>query len=172
MAQLRGDAGERQVKDARIGVRDFLEQFPCLLGLFFMTVGAGIDFDLLFGSFGTILGLTFGLMLVKAAVLFALVGVPQSHISKIENGAVDLKLSSLVQIARALDLELKLIPRKAIPAVEGIVRATKGFPRDRTSQALSEIKNLERSLSGVSASSLDLSLPLKHIDNEIALMRR
>ena len=43
-----------------------------LLGLFFMTVGAGIDFDLFFGSFGTILGLTFGLMIVKAAVLFVL----------------------------------------------------------------------------------------------------
>jgi transcriptional regulator with XRE-family HTH domain len=51
------------------------------------------------------------------------VGLPQSHISKIENGAVDLQLSSLVEIARALDLELKLVPRKALPAVEGAVRA-------------------------------------------------
>lgn len=51
------------------------------------------------------------------------VGLPQSHISKIEKGAVDLQLSSLVQIARALDLEVKLVPRKALPAVEGAVRA-------------------------------------------------
>ncbi|MBA4040536.1 MAG: XRE family transcriptional regulator [Erythrobacter sp.] len=51
------------------------------------------------------------------------VGLPQSHISKIENGAVDLKLSSLVEIARALGLEIKLVPRKALPAVEGAVRA-------------------------------------------------
>lgn len=51
------------------------------------------------------------------------VGLPQSHISKIEKGAVDLQLSSLVEIARALDLEVKLIPRKALPAVEGAVRA-------------------------------------------------
>ena len=50
------------------------------------------------------------------------VGLPQSHISKIEKGAVDLQLSSLVEIARALDLEVKLIPRKALPAVEGAVR--------------------------------------------------
>lgn len=51
------------------------------------------------------------------------VGLPQSHISKIEKGAVDLKLSSLVEIARALDLEITLVPRKALAAVEGAVRA-------------------------------------------------
>lgn len=51
------------------------------------------------------------------------VGLPQSHISKIEKGAVDLQLSSLVEIARALDLELKLVPRKALPAVEGALRS-------------------------------------------------
>lgn len=51
------------------------------------------------------------------------VGLPQSHISKIEKGAVDLKLSSLVEIARALELEIKLVPRKALPAIEGAVRA-------------------------------------------------
>lgn len=51
------------------------------------------------------------------------VGLPQSHISKIEKGAVDLQLSSLVEIARALGLELKLVPRKALPAVEGVLRA-------------------------------------------------
>ncbi|MDX5151233.1 MAG: monovalent cation:proton antiporter-2 (CPA2) family protein [Acidiferrobacterales bacterium] len=43
-----------------------------LLGLFFITVGASINFDLLFSSFGTILALTIGLMLVKALVLFVL----------------------------------------------------------------------------------------------------
>lgn len=51
------------------------------------------------------------------------VGLPQSHISKIEKGTVDLKLSSLVEIVRALDLEITLVPRKALPAVEGVVRA-------------------------------------------------
>ena len=43
-----------------------------LLGLFFMTVGAGINFELLFGSFGTVLALTLGLILLKMAVLYAL----------------------------------------------------------------------------------------------------
>lgn len=51
-------------------------------------------------------------------------GVPQGHISKIENGAVDLRASSLVTLARVLDLELLLVPRKAVPAVKSIVRSS------------------------------------------------
>lgn len=43
-----------------------------LLGLFFMTVGAGIDFDLLFANFGGILGLTLALIVIKVAVLLVL----------------------------------------------------------------------------------------------------
>ncbi|MFZ8970298.1 MAG: cation:proton antiporter, partial [Paracoccaceae bacterium] len=43
-----------------------------LLGLFFITVGAGINFSLLFGNPFLIIGQTIGLILVKAAVLFAL----------------------------------------------------------------------------------------------------
>ena len=50
------------------------------------------------------------------------VGIPQSHISKIENGAVDLRLSSLVELARALNLEIELIPRKSVPAVHAIMK--------------------------------------------------
>jgi len=53
------------------------------------------------------------------------VGVPQSHISKIENGNVDIQLSSLKQIARALDFELQLVPKKALPAVQSIIRSTR-----------------------------------------------
>lgn len=65
------------------------------------------------------------------------VGLPQSHISRIESGGVDLQLTSLIELARALDLELRLVPRKALPAVEGAVRAhgTAG----ETSRALSTL---------------------------------
>ena len=51
-------------------------------------------------------------------------GVPQSHISKIESGAVDLRVSSLIALARALDLELELVPKKTVPAVKSIVRSS------------------------------------------------
>ena len=58
-------------------------------------------------------------------------GVPQSHISKIENGKVNLTVSSLTAIAHALDLELALVPRKAMPAVNSITRRWKaGSSRD------------------------------------------
>ncbi|EID0061022.1 cation:proton antiporter [Vibrio vulnificus] len=43
-----------------------------LLGLFFITVGAGIDFTILFNKFSTIIGLTLAVMLLKALVLLAL----------------------------------------------------------------------------------------------------
>ena len=49
-------------------------------------------------------------------------GVPQSHISKIERGGVDLRHSSLVEIARALDLEVTLVPRRHLAAVRSITR--------------------------------------------------
>jgi len=56
-------------------------------------------------------------------------GVPQPHISKIENDAVDLRLSSLAAIANALDLELALIPRKAVAAVQSITRGANASGR-------------------------------------------
>jgi len=42
------------------------------LGVFFITVGAGINFGLLASSFGTVIFLTFGLILLKALVLLVL----------------------------------------------------------------------------------------------------
>ncbi|RWB72378.1 MAG: helix-turn-helix domain-containing protein [Mesorhizobium sp.] len=68
--------------------------------------------------------------------LSARIGVPQSHISKIESGATDLRLSSLIELARALDHELVLVPRKALAAVEAIVsNATLGGENRRRSAA-------------------------------------
>lgn len=54
--------------------------------------------------------------------------VPQSHVSKIEAGAVDLRVSSLVELARALELELMLVPRKTVSAVQSIVRGDAARP--------------------------------------------
>ena len=73
------------------------------------------------------------------------VGVPQSHISKIENGAVDLKLSTLIELSRALDLEVMLVPRKLIPTVQGTVRGSGGTVAEafqRVNQAANEIRRI------------------------------
>lgn len=56
--------------------------------------------------------------------LSKLAGVPQGHISKIENGDVDLRVSSLVQLGRALGLELILVPRKTLPVIGSIARGS------------------------------------------------
>lgn len=52
------------------------------------------------------------------------IGIPQSRLSRIENGAIDLQTSSLLELARALDLEVMLIPREAVPMVESLIRQT------------------------------------------------
>lgn len=46
------------------------------------------------------------------------VRLPRTHVSKIEQGVVDLQLSNLAELARALDLEVRLVPRPLLPAVE------------------------------------------------------
>ena len=79
-------------------------------------------------------------------------GVLQTQISKIENGATDLRLSTLVALARALDLELTLIPRKAVSAVQSVVRASKpgaAFGRALTNLQSKEYDRLGRALSSL-----------------------
>lgn len=72
--------------------------------------------------------------------LGARIAVPQSHISKIESGTVDLKASSLIEFARALDLEVVLVPRSLVPAVEAMSRT----PQKRQDQQLDEAKSVVR----------------------------
>ncbi|KQQ30773.1 hypothetical protein ASF58_24465 [Methylobacterium sp. Leaf125] len=78
--------------------------------------------------------------------LSAKIGVPQSHISKIENGGTDLRLSSLVEIARALDLELKFVPRKLMPAVEAIVRNASPTPTSEARYRTTVLSRLQTAL--------------------------
>ena len=47
------------------------------------------------------------------------VGLAQSHISKIERGAVDPQTTSVVEIARVLGLELSLVPTSLMPSFAG-----------------------------------------------------
>jgi transcriptional regulator with XRE-family HTH domain len=56
-------------------------------------------------------------------------GLTQTHISRIENAAVDIQLSNLLELARALDLEVMLVPRKAITAAQGLVRTIEAATR-------------------------------------------
>ena len=70
--------------------------------------------------------------------LSATSGVPQGHISRIEAGTVDLRLSSLVELARALDLELMLVRRHAVAAARSIIRTSGSARPARPAYSLDE----------------------------------
>jgi transcriptional regulator with XRE-family HTH domain len=55
--------------------------------------------------------------------LAAKLGFRQRQISDVERARVDPRLSTIRNVSRALDLELMLIPRHLISAVEGLLRA-------------------------------------------------
>lgn len=75
-------------------------------------------------------------------------GVPQSQISKIENNTVDLRISSLLTLAYALDLDMVLVPRQAVPAVKTILEQV-------ISSAASEVSQRPRPLYSLKESSDD-----------------
>ena len=83
---------------------------------------------------------------VSQRALSARSGLTQSHISKIERGTLEPGLSSLIDMARALDLELVVVPKKLLPAVKGILRTTKAEQEllEGGKEALHEIERGER----------------------------
>jgi transcriptional regulator with XRE-family HTH domain len=72
------------------------------------------------------------------------VGLAQSHISKIERGAVDPQTTSLVEIARVLDLELSLVPTPLIPALRALIRESIPTPQSLASSLDQELTRLAR----------------------------
>lgn len=61
---------------------------------------------------------------LSQAALAAKSGLRQRQISDLERGTVDVRVSTIQNVARALDLELMLIPRHLISAVEALQRAS------------------------------------------------
>ena len=91
-------------------------------------------------------------------------GVPQSHISKIENGAVDLRVSSLVALARTLDLELELVPRKTVPAVQSIVRKTINTDLMNTQRRAQEVIDNYMGTINAAVNMALVNIPQKELD--------
>lgn len=59
---------------------------------------------------------------LKQSALGEKLGLPQSHISKIEQGGTDPRLSTVTEMARLLDQELILVPRQLLPVIRAILR--------------------------------------------------
>jgi len=79
-------------------------------------------------------------------------GVLQTRISKIESGASDFRVSTLIALARALDLELALVPRKALSAVQSVVRASEptAIASGTTAGARKEFERFQQAIAGMS----------------------
>jgi transcriptional regulator with XRE-family HTH domain len=76
--------------------------------------------------------------------LGAKVGIAQSHISKIERAAIDPQVSSLMELARALGLELMLVPAPLVPAVQALGREAAPDPRRMPSAIDLDLNRLAR----------------------------
>lgn len=72
-------------------------------------------------------------------------GLSQSHISQIESGTLEPGLSKLIQMARALDLEFVLVPRRMVPAIKNLAAASRP-ERQSPTFALKEIDRAGRIL--------------------------
>lgn len=84
-------------------------------------------------------------------------GTTQSQISRFENGALDARLSTVLDVARVLDLELMLVPKKWVPAVRSIIRSPqreqgRGVSRHRLRKELEAIRKIANQLPVVSPS--------------------
>lgn len=104
--------------------------------------------------------------------LGAQAGMPQAHISRIERGAVDMQVSSLIELARALDLELVLAPRSALPAVEAVTREAGSSMRANEAQReLAELAEDTRALAAENPDRADLQA-LHATAREVAALTR
>ncbi|MFN2355612.1 MAG: helix-turn-helix domain-containing protein [Desulfopila sp.] len=66
-------------------------------------------------------------------------GIQQNQISRIESGQADLRVSTLVELARSLDLEVVLIPRALLPAVNSIIQKKSDNDDNNDSSAMGQV---------------------------------
>ncbi|HEX5433778.1 MAG TPA: helix-turn-helix transcriptional regulator [Candidatus Angelobacter sp.] len=58
---------------------------------------------------------------MSQAELGRLLHMPQSQVARIEKGSSDMRLSTVAEIARVLDLEPMLLPKRLVPAVRYMI---------------------------------------------------
>lgn len=71
-------------------------------------------------------------------------GLTQSHISQIERGTMEPGLASLVEVARALDLEIVLAPKKLMPAIGNILDSASARSDTLTSEQRALVGRVDR----------------------------
>ena len=66
-------------------------------------------------------------------------GMAQSHISKIEAGTTNIRMSSLAELAHALDLDVVIVPKRRVRAVHALLAADTGTNRQRPAYRLDPV---------------------------------
>lgn len=100
-------------------------------------------------------------------------GLTQSHISQIEGGRLEPGLSSFIDMTRALDLELMLVPKRLVPAVLSLVKVQAtpdmhihaGQPNDKR---FARAERLVKKMKHLYGSSADLD----RIEDTLRFLRR
>jgi transcriptional regulator with XRE-family HTH domain len=69
--------------------------------------------------------------------------VPQSYLSKIEQGDIDIRTGKLVQLARLLGFELMLVPIQFVPTVTAIISPTPNWQGKEQEEPLYSLSNEE-----------------------------
>ncbi len=93
-----------------------------LLGLFFITVGAGIDFGILFADIATVLGLTLGVMTLKGIVLYGLARL--FRLAPVDGWLLTLSLAQAGEFGFVLlsfSLQNHVIPREVAATLSLVV---------------------------------------------------
>ena len=83
------------------------------------------------------------------------VGKDQAYISRLEAGRVAPQLATLTEIARALDLEIMLVPREKVPAVKAMVQPAARTQDQLFFKSLEQLNNLINPKSPLPAYRLD-----------------
>lgn len=79
--------------------------------------------------------------------LGARANLPQAQISRIESGDVDPQLSTLTELARSLNLEIQLVPRSALTAVEAVLKDSEARSVERgVRRRLADLDSLAQDL--------------------------
>lgn len=63
---------------------------------------------------------------IRQSALAKMIGTNPGHLSRIETGQTTPTVATLNEIARALDLEIMLVPREKVPAVRAMLAQPKG----------------------------------------------
>jgi transcriptional regulator with XRE-family HTH domain len=103
--------------------------------------------------------------------LSVMAGVPQAQISRIEASTVDPRTTSLIALAHALDMELSLVPRKAVPAVKSISRQSVGQKSKSTGMVAKEMNRIAETLRSVQVSMPALE-GITHLQKNLADVER